>query len=172
MGARHPRPEDCTTFASRPSRSRGWALGRLSVKAVAPGKDGTDLAVGGDRDGGAPARQLTSQPVRKLNPMEPDSRTLAFCPIRAAVLQAGGGGAKPGKAEAPKEGANQLAAAVADGGEARQLTDSPRTSRDRLGADGAASARQRATSTEPISAGSKPEIPAPDTRRLTRSFTS
>ena len=78
-------------------------------------------------DGSAPPRQLTSGSKSDTSPRwSPDGRTLAFVSDRAAVLQAGGGGGKPGKAEAPKEGGTQVwLLPFADGGEARQLTDLP-----------------------------------------------
>ena len=92
-------------------------------------------------------------------------------PIAPRVLQAGGGGAKPGKAEAPKEGGTQVwLLPFADGGEARQLTDLPM---DVGGLEWSPDGRRlvvvsRADSTEPER---KPERkpddpPEPDTRLI------
>ncbi len=130
MAVRGPRPEDLydlrvpTDLAISPD-------GRLvvfSVKAVAPGKDGyrTSLWLA-PADGATPARQLTVGSRNDTTPRwSPDGATIAFLSDRAAVLQAGGGGAKPGKAEAPKAGGTQVwLLPFADGGEARQLTDLP-----------------------------------------------
>jgi Tol biopolymer transport system component len=101
----------------------------------------------------------------------PDGRRLAFLSDRGAVLQAGGGGAKAGKAEAPKEGGTQVwVLPFADGGEARQLTDLPK---DVEGFDWSPEGRRlaivsAADTTEPEQ---KPERrpedgPAPDTRLI------
>src|SRR5690606_112559 len=101
----------------------------FSVKSVAPGKDGyrTSLWIA-PADGGADARQRPVGSRHDASPRwSPDGRTLAFLSDRGAVLQAGGGGAKPGKAEAPEEGGTQVwLLPFADGGEARQLTDLPK----------------------------------------------
>jgi len=101
----------------------------FGVKAAAPGKDGHRTALWlAPADGSSPARQLTAGTRSDAQPRwSPDGRTLAFLSDRGAVLQAGGGGAKPGKAEAPKEGGTQVwLLPFADGGEARQLTDLPK----------------------------------------------
>ncbi len=101
----------------------------FALKAPAPAKDSyrTSLWIV-PADGGAPARQLTVGSKEDTSPRwSPDGRELAFLSDRAAVLQAGGGGAKPGEAKAPEEGATQVwVLPFADGGEARQLTDLPR----------------------------------------------
>src|SRR5687767_6212732 len=131
MAARAPRPEDLydlrvpTDLALSPDGR--WVA--FSVKAAAPSKDSYRSALWiAPTDGAAPARQLTvGSKTDSLPRWSPDGRTLAFLSDRGAVLQAGGGGAKPGKAEAPKEGATQAwLLPFADGGEARQLTDLPR----------------------------------------------
>jgi dipeptidyl aminopeptidase/acylaminoacyl peptidase len=128
---RAPRPEDLyelrvpTDVALSPD-GRTIAFG---VKSTAPGKDGYRTALWVvPADGSAPARQLTVGSRNDTTPRwSPDGRTLAFLSDRAAVLQAGGGGAKPGKAEAPDEGGTQVwLLPFADGGEARQLTDLPK----------------------------------------------
>jgi dipeptidyl aminopeptidase/acylaminoacyl peptidase len=131
MAQRAPRPEDLydlrvpTEVALSPDGR--WVA--FSVKAVAPGKDGyrTSLWVA-PADGEEPARQLTVGARNDTTPRwSPDGRTIAFLSDRAAVLQAGGAGAKAGKAEAPKEGGTQVwLLPFADGGEARQLTDLPK----------------------------------------------
>ena len=131
MAARAPRPEDLydlrvpTDIALSPD----GRFVAFSVKGVAPGKDGyrTSLWLA-PSDGSAPARQLTVGSKNDASPRwSPDSSQIAFLSDRGSVLQAGGGGAKPGKAEAPKEGGNQVwLLPFADGGEARQLTDLPK----------------------------------------------
>jgi dipeptidyl aminopeptidase/acylaminoacyl peptidase len=177
MAARAPRPEDLydlrvpTDLALSPDGR--WVA--FSVKAAAPGKDSYRSALWiAPTDGAAPARQLTvGSKTDSLPRWSPDGRTLAFLSDRGAVLQAGGGGAKPGKAEAPKEGATQAwLLPFADGGEARQLTDLPQ---DVAGIAWAPDGRRLcvvsgATSTEPEK---KPERkpddpPEPDTRLIDR----
>ena len=175
MAARAPRPEDLynlrvpTDVAVSPD-GRSVAFG---VKSVAPGKDGyrTSLWIA-PADGSTPARQLTVGSKNDSLPRwSPDGRTIAFLSDRGAVLQAGGGGAKPGKAAAPKEGGTQVwLLPIADGGEARQLTDLPQ---DVEGIAWAPDGRRLcavsgATSTEPEK---KPERkpddpPEPDTRLI------
>jgi dipeptidyl aminopeptidase/acylaminoacyl peptidase len=131
MPARAPRPEDLYDLRipadPRPSPDGRWVA--FAVKAVAPGKDGyrTSLWVA-PADGSTPARQLTIGSKSDSSPRwSPDASTLAFLSDRGAILQAGGGGAKPGKAEAPEEGGTQVwLLPFADGGEARQLTDLPK----------------------------------------------
>jgi len=131
MAVRAPRPEDLydlrvpTEVALSPD-GRFVAFG---VKSVAPGKDGYRTALWiVPADGSAPPRQLTAGTKNDVSPRwSPDGWTLAFLSDRGAVLQAGGAGAKPGKAEAPKEGGVQVwLLPFADGGEARQLTDLPK----------------------------------------------
>ena len=117
MAARAPRPEDLYDLRV-PIQLDISPDGRqvaFAVKSVAPGKDGyrTSLWI-------APAaRQLTVGSKSDTTPRwSPDGRTLAFLSDRGAVLQAGGGGAKPGTAEAPKEGGTQVwLLPFADGGE-------------------------------------------------------
>ena len=128
---RAPRPEDL--YALRvPTDARISLDGRwvaFSVKSVAPGKDGYRSALWiVPADGSAPARQLTVGSKTDAAPRwSPDGARIAFVSDRGAVLQAGGGGARAGKPEAPKEGATQAwILPFADGGEARQLTDLPR----------------------------------------------
>ncbi len=131
MAARAPRPEDLYDLRV-PIQLDVSPDGRqvaFAVKSVAPGKDGyrTSLWIA-PADGSGPARQLTVGSKSDTTPRwSPDGRTLAFLSDRGAVLQAGGGGAKPGTAEAPKEGGTQVwLLPFADGGEARQLTDLPK----------------------------------------------
>lgn len=131
MAARAPRPEDLYDLRV-PTDLQLSPDGRLvayAVKAVAPGKDGYRSSLWiAPADGSAPARQLTVGSKSDSTPRwSPDGRTIAFLSDRGAVLQAGGGGAKPGKAEAPKQGGTQVwLLPFADGGEARQLTDLPK----------------------------------------------
>jgi dipeptidyl aminopeptidase/acylaminoacyl peptidase len=131
MAARAPRPEDLydlrvpTDLAISPD-GRYVAF---AVKSVAPTKDGYRSSLWlAPSDGSAPARQLTVGSKNDTLPhWSPDGRTIAFLSDRGAVLQAGGGGSKAGKAEAPKEGGTQVwLLPFADGGEARQLTDLPK----------------------------------------------
>jgi len=177
MAVRAPRPEDLydlrvpTDLAVSPD-GRHVAF---SVKAVAPGKDGYRTALWiAPADGAAPARQLTVGARSDASPRwSPDGRTIAFLSDRSAVLQAGGAGAKPGKAEEPTEGGTQVwLLPFADGGEARQLTDLPK---DVEGLAWSPDGRRLvvvsgAASTEPER---KPERgpddpPAPDTRLIDR----
>ena len=175
MAVRAPRPEDLyelrvpIDLALSPD-GRWVAFG---VKAVAPGKDGyrTSLWLA-PADGMAPARQLTVGARTDTTPCwSPDGRTLAFLSDRGSVLQAGGGGAKPGKPEAPKEGGTQVwILPFADGGEARQLTDLPK---DVEGISWSPDGRRLAAvstadSTEPEKKPDrKPDDPpAPDTRLI------
>src|ERR671923_806263 len=128
---RAPRPEDLYDLRvpTDTALSPDGACVAFTVKAAAPNKDGYRSALWiVPTDGSAPARQLTVGAKTDTGPRwSPDGRRLAFLSDRGAVLTAGGGGAKPGKAEPPKEGATQLwVLPYADGGEARQLTDFPR----------------------------------------------
>ena len=131
MAARAPRPEDLydlrvpTDLSLSPDGR--WVA--FSVKVAAPGKDGYRSSLWiAPSDGAGTPRQLTVGSKTDTAPRwSPDGRTLGFLSDRGAVLQAGGGGARPGKAEAPSEGGTQVwLLPFADGGEARQLTDLPR----------------------------------------------
>ena len=175
MAPRTPRPEDLYDLRV-PTDLELSPDGRFvafSVKSVAPGKDGYRSSLWlAPADGSAPARQLTVGSKNDAAPRwSPDGRTIAFLSDRGAVLQAGGGGAKAGKAEAPKEGGTQVwLLPFADGGEARQLTDLPK---DAEGLAWSPDGRRlavvsAATSTEPErKAERKPaDPPAPDTRLI------
>src|SRR5918998_1725456 len=112
MAVRAPRPEDLYELRV-PTQTDLSPDGRsvaFTVKSVAPGKDGYRSSVWlAAADGSAPARQLTAGRKSDTSPRwSPDGRSLAFLSDRAAVLQAGGGGSKPGKAEAPEDGGTQL----------------------------------------------------------------
>ena len=175
MPPRAPRPEDLydlrvpTELALSPDGR--WVA--FSVKAAAPGRDGYRSSLWlAPTDGAAPARQLTVGSKNDASPRwSPDGSRIAFLSDRGAVLQAGGGGAKAGKAEAPKEGGTQVwVLPFADGGEARQLTDLPK---DVEGLDWSPDGRRlvvvsTADSTEPEKKPDrKPEDgPAPDTRLI------
>ena len=131
MADRAPRPEDLYELRVpiETALSPDGRFVAFTVKAVAPGKDGYRTALWiAPADGSTPARQLTVGSRSDTTPRwSPDGRTLAFLSDRGAVLQAGGGGAKPGKPEAPKEGGTQVwLLPFADGGEARRLTDLPK----------------------------------------------
>jgi dipeptidyl aminopeptidase/acylaminoacyl peptidase len=131
MAARSPRPEDLYDLRvpAELALSPDGRFVAFSVKSVAPGKDGYRSSLWlAPTDGAAPARQLTVGSKNDTSPRwSPDGSTIAFLSDRGAVLQAGGGGAKPGKPEAPKEGGTQVwLLPFADGGEARQLTDLPK----------------------------------------------
>jgi len=131
MAKRQPRPEDLYELRV-PTDLDPSPDGRFvafAVNAVAPGKDGYRSSLWiVPADGSAPARQLTVGSKTDTTPRwSPDGRSLAFLSDRGAVLQAGGGGAKPGEAKAPDEGGSQVwLLPFADGGEARQLTDLPK----------------------------------------------
>ena len=131
MAARVPRPEDLYELRvpTQLDLSPGGRFVAFCVKSVAPGKDGyrSSLWIAA-ADGSSAARQLTVGSKNDSTPRwSPDGRTLAFLSDRGAVLQAGGGGARPGKAEAPDEGGTQVwLLPFADGGEARPLTDLPK----------------------------------------------
>jgi dipeptidyl aminopeptidase/acylaminoacyl peptidase len=175
MAIRSPRPEDLYDLRvpTELELSPDARVVAFALKATAPGKDGyrSSLWVA-PADGSSPARQLTAGAKNDASPRwSPDGRTLAFISDRGAVLQAGGGGARPGKAEAPKEGGMQVwLLPFADGGEARQLTELPK---DVEGIDWAPDGRRLvvvscADSLEPER---KPERkpddpPAPDTRLI------
>ena len=175
MPARSPRPEDLydlrvpTDLAVSPDGR--WVA--FAVKAVAPGKDGYRSSLWiASADGTSQARQLTvGSKTDSLPRWSPDGRTLAFLSDRGAILQAGGGGAKGGKAEAPKEGGTQVwLLPFADGGEARQLTDLPRNAE---GIAWSPDGRRLcvvsgATTTEPERTPERKadDPPAPDTRLI------
>jgi dipeptidyl aminopeptidase/acylaminoacyl peptidase len=177
MAPRAPRPEDLydlrvpTDLTLSPDGR--WVA--FSVKSVAPGKDGYRTALWiAPSDGAVPARQLTVGSKSDAAPRwSPDGQTIAFLSDRGSVLQAGGGGAKGGKAEAAKEGGTQVwLLPFADGGEARQLTDLPK---DVEGLAWAPDGRRLcvvsgATSTEPERKPErKPEDPPePDIRLIDR----
>ncbi|MBW3612906.1 MAG: S9 family peptidase [Chloroflexi bacterium] len=131
MASRPPRPEDLYQLRvpTETALSPDGRFVAFTVQSVAPAKDGYRSALWiAPTDATSPARQLTVGSRSDTSPRwSPDSRTIAFRSDRAAVLQAGGGGSKPGEAEAPKEGGTQIwLLPFADGGEARQLTDLPK----------------------------------------------
>jgi len=176
MAARAPRPEDLYDLRvpMQTALSPDGRFVAFTVKAVAPGKDGYRSALWvAPADCSAPARQLSLGRRNDTSPRwSPDGRQIAFLSDRAAVLQAGGGGARPGKAEAPKKGGTQVwLLPFADGGEARQLTDLPK---DVEGLDWSPDGRRlvvvsTADSTEPDRDDRGPDDPpAPDTRLIDR----
>ncbi len=177
MAQRPPRPEDLYDLRvpTDLDLSPDGRFVAFSLKVPAPAKDGyrTSLWIV-PADGAAPARQLTVGSKDDTSPRwSPDGRQLAFLSDRGAVLQAGGGGAKPGEAKAPEEGATQVwVLPFADGGEARQLTDLPR---DVQGLAWSPDGRRLVVVSGARSAGPerkrdrKPEDPpAPDTRLIDR----
>lgn len=174
MAARAPRPEDLYDLRvpTQVDLSPDGRFVAFCVKSVAPGKDGYRSSVWiVPADGSSAARQLTVGSKTDTTPRwSPDGRTLAFLSDRGGVLQAGGGGAKPSKAEAPKEGGTQVwLLPFADGGEARQLTDLPK---DVSGIAWSLDGRRLcvvsgATSTEPEKEPDRrPEDPPPPDTRL------
>ncbi|MGI8658958.1 MAG: prolyl oligopeptidase family serine peptidase [Candidatus Limnocylindria bacterium] len=175
MAARLPRPEDIYELRvpTQVELSPDGRFVAFTVKAVAPGKDGYRSALWvAPADGSSDARQLTVGSRNDTTPRwSPDARLIAFLSDRGAVLQAGGGGAKPGKPEAPKEGGMQVwLLPFADGGEARQLTDLPK---DVGGLSWSPDGKRLcvvsgATSTEPDEPSKRQpdDPPAPDTRLI------
>ena len=173
--ARAPRPEDLydLRIPTDLDLSPDGRFVAFSVKSVAPGKDGYRSSLWlAPTDGSAPARQLTVGSKNDTTPRwSPDGSRLGFLSDRGAVLQAGGGGAKAGKPEAPKEGGTQVwILPFADGGEARQLTDLPK---DVEGLEWSPDGKRlavvsTAAATEPEKKPErKPEDgPAPDTRLI------
>ena len=131
MAARVPRPEDLYDLRvpTQVDLSPDGQRVAFCVKSVSPGKDAYRSSLWlAPADGSTAAHQLTIGSKSDTTPRwSPDGRTLAFLSDRGAILQAGGGGARPGKAEAPDEGGTQVwLLPFADGGEARQLTDLPK----------------------------------------------
>jgi dipeptidyl aminopeptidase/acylaminoacyl peptidase len=175
MAVRAPRPEDLYDLRvpTEVALSPDGRFVAFAVKSAAPGKDGYRSALWVvPADGSAPARQLTAGAKSDASPRwSPDGRALAFLSDRGAVLQAGGAGAKPGKAEAPKEGGTQVwLLPFADGGEARQMTDLPR---DVQGLDWSPDGARLAVVSGASSTRPDPEPtrgpddpPAPDTRLI------
>ena len=118
----------------------------FTVKAAGPGKDDYREAVWlAPADGSAPARQLTLGSRHDTHPRwSPDGTRLAFLSDREAVLEAGGGGSRPGRAafgrrhgDAPgtgedelEDGATQVWILPVAGGEASELTRLPHGVRD------------------------------------------
>ena len=175
MALRAPRPEDLYDLRvpTQVDLSPDGRFVAFSVKSVAPGKDGYRSSRWiAPADGSSDARQLTVGSKSDTTPRwSPDGRQIAFLSDRSAILQAGGGGAKPGDAEAPKEGAIQVwLLPFADGGEARQLTDLPK---DVSGLDWSPDGRRLclvsgAISTEPVKEPDRRPMdpPLPDTRLI------
>lgn len=177
MAVRGPRPEDLYELRVpvQVDLSPDGRFVAFCVKSVAAGKDGYRSSLWiAPADGSSDARQLTVGSKSDTTPRwSPDGRTLAFLSDRSAILQAGGGGAKPGKAEAPESGGTQAwHLPFADGGEARQLTDLPEdVSAISWSPDGRRlCVVSGATSTEPEKKPDRrPEDPpAPDARLIDR----
>ncbi len=118
----------------------------FTVKATGPAKDDYREAVWlAPADGSVPARQLTLGSRHDTHPRwSPDGSRLAFLSDRGAVLEAGGGGTRPGRTgfgrrhgDAPgaspaelADGATQVWLLPMAGGEARELTQLPHDVKD------------------------------------------
>ena len=174
--SRAPRPEDLidlrvpVDLRISPDGSRVAFV----VRTSAPARDGYRHALWlVPADGSAPARQLTLGRKSDSCPRwSPDGRTLAFISDRGGVLQAGGAGDRPGKAEAPKEGAAQVWLLPMDGGEARQLTSLPRDVSDLAWSpDGTRLCIVSAATTKAATPARAPDAPpVSDIRQIDRLF--
>ncbi len=118
----------------------------FTVKAAGPGKDDYREAVWlAPADGSAPARQVTLGSRHDTYPRwSPDGSRLAFLSDREAVLEAGGGGSRPGRVafgrrhgDVPGAGEDDLEDSATQvwilpvaGGEAAELTRLPHGVRD------------------------------------------
>jgi dipeptidyl aminopeptidase/acylaminoacyl peptidase len=124
---RPPRPEDLYRLRvpTEPRLSPDGKLVAFTLQTVAPTQDGYRHAIWLVQvDGSAPARQVTIGSKHDRHPrFSPDGRTLAFLSDRRLVVEEDPKAPK----DADREDGTQIYLLPLDGGEARRLTDAPRS---------------------------------------------